>query len=164
MELWDVLDKEGNSKGRTIVRGQPLQPGDYHLVAHAWIVDSNARFLIQKRADDLELHPGIWATAGGSALTGEDSETAMIRELHEELGISVAHGEMKKLRRIVRSDNILDIWLLERDINLDKLTLQEEEVTAVQKADKTSLLKMIPAGSFYDYGAEYFEIVFGAVD
>ena len=159
MELWDVLDQKGNPKGRTIVRGQPLQPGDYHLAVHAWIVDSNGRYLIQRRADHLKLHPGIWATTGGSALAGEDSETAVIRELQEELGITAGKGEMSRLAQIIRSDNLVDLWLLRRDIGLNQLKLQKEEVSTAKFVTGGQLREMIDSGQFYDYGADYLDIV-----
>ena len=80
MEKWDLLDAEGNPTGRTIVRGEPLLPGMYHLVEHIWIVDSKGRLLIQQRNPDLKLMPGVWAANSGSAQAGEDSEDAARRE------------------------------------------------------------------------------------
>lgn len=112
------MNRQGIPKGRTIVRGEPLQPGDYHLVIHIWITDDSGRFLIQKRADHLSLYPGIWAATSGSALAGETSEKAAVRELKEELGITAALGEMNKLCRIIRSDNLVDLWLIKRNIDL----------------------------------------------
>ena len=88
MEKWDLLDAEGNPTGRTIVRGEPLLPGMYHLVEHIWIVDSKGRLLIQQRNPDLKLMPGVWAANSGSAQAGEESEDAARRELKEELGIT----------------------------------------------------------------------------
>lgn len=163
MEFWDVLDREGKPKGWTIERGQPLRPGDYHLVIHIWIVDTKARFLIQKRAEGVLLFPGIWATTGGSALAGEGSETAAIRELREELGILAVPGDMKKISRIVRADNILDIWLLAKDINPENLDLQTEEVSAVKYVNRTQLESMLQAGQFHDYGSDYMNMIFQSV-
>lgn len=163
MELWDVLDREGKPKGRTIERGQPLRPGDYHLVIHIWIFDTKARFLIQKRAEGVLLFPDIWAATGGSALAGEGSETAAIRELREELGITAVPGEMRKISRIVRADNILDIWLLAKDINPEKLDLQTEEVSAVMYVNRAQLESMLQAGQFYNYGSDYMDLIFQSV-
>ena len=37
MELWDVYDADRRLTGRTMVRGERFQPGDYHLVVHICI-------------------------------------------------------------------------------------------------------------------------------
>lgn len=85
MEQWDLLDENGRRTGRTITRGEPLQRGQYHLVEHIWIVDAKGRILIQQRAPHLRLMPGVWAANSGSAMAGEESESAARRELFEEL-------------------------------------------------------------------------------
>lgn len=164
LELWDIIDSDGNPTGKSVERGRPLQPGEYHLVIHAWVMDSQGRFLIQKRADNVQLFPGIWAATGGSALAGEDSETAVMRELKEELGIGTARGDMQIIRRIVREDSILDIWLLKRDVDLDTLRLQAEEVSAARYVHKQELLSMIEAGLFHKYGSDYMDMVFAAAE
>ncbi len=87
MELWDILDEDGNATGRTIMRGNELKEDEYHLVVHIWIINNKGEILIQKRSEHLEFAPGVWATTGGSAIKGEDSITAACRETKEELGI-----------------------------------------------------------------------------
>ena len=79
MEKWDLLDGDGRPLGQTLVRGDKLRPGQYHLVVHIWVEDSKGRLLIQKRAPHLKLMPDTWAVTGGSALAGEDSLTAAAR-------------------------------------------------------------------------------------
>ena len=56
-ERWGLLDDKGNPTGKTMLRGERLKPGQYHLVVHIWIVDEAGRLLIQRRADDLKLMP-----------------------------------------------------------------------------------------------------------
>ncbi len=40
MEKWDVLDGFGNRTARTVTSGGELSDGEYHLVVHAWIINS----------------------------------------------------------------------------------------------------------------------------
>ena len=61
MEKWDLLDGDGRPLGQTLVRGDKLRPGQYHLVVHIWVEDSKGRLLIQKRAPHLKLMPDTWA-------------------------------------------------------------------------------------------------------
>ena len=106
MEKWDLLDGDGRPLGQTLVRGDKLRPGQYHLVVHIWVEDSKGRLLIQKRAPHLKLMPDTWAVTGGSALAGEDSLTAAARELSEELGIEAAPSELKRLGRLRRRNSL----------------------------------------------------------
>ncbi len=158
-EIWDILDVEGNPTGRTIERGQPLRPGEYHLAVHAWILDDQGRYLVQKRAEHLTLLPGIWAACGGSAVAGEDSKTAIRRELQEELGIQVEASELRLLGRSRRVDSFLDIWLVRKNIDLSALTLQEE-VSEADCINKATLMQMVREGTFHDYGLSYFAVLF----
>ena len=57
MEIWDILDENGNKTGRTIIRGEKLEVDEYHLVVHIWIINSNGEILIQKRPEHLEFAP-----------------------------------------------------------------------------------------------------------
>lgn len=121
MEKWDLLDGDGRPLGQTLVRGDKLRPGQYHLVVHIWVEDSKGRLLIQKRAPHLKLMPDTWAVTGGSALAGEDSLTAAARELSEELGIEAAPSELKRLGRLRRRNSLCDLWRLRRDVPLSAL-------------------------------------------
>lgn len=58
------------------------------LVVAAALVDSDGRVLIAQRPDGKQL-AGQWEFPGGKVEPGETPETALIRELEEELGIVV---------------------------------------------------------------------------
>ncbi|MBP2158015.1 MULTISPECIES: 8-oxo-dGTP diphosphatase MutT [Asticcacaulis] len=58
------------------------------LVVAAALVDSDGRVLIAQRPDGKQL-AGQWEFPGGKVEDGETPETALIRELQEELGITV---------------------------------------------------------------------------
>lgn len=160
IETWDIYDKNGNKTGKTVIRGEKLKEGDFHLVVHIWIRNNKGEYMIQKRADHLEYLPSIWATTGGSAIEGEDSQTAAIREVEEELGIRPNIENMKKKKRIFMKNSIVDIWFILQDFSLNDITFCKEEVSAVKWVDKITLKEMIKSGIFYDYGEEYFRYIF----
>lgn len=164
MELWDVLDERGEPTGRMIVRGQPLRPGEYHLAVHIWVVDDRGRFLVQQRSPQVALFPSIWATTGGSAVAGEQSRPAALRELREELGLSVEASRLQLLQRIRRTDSLLDVWMLHQPVDLAELELQAAEVSAAAWIDQPTLRRMLADGEFHDYGADYFALVFAAAE
>jgi 8-oxo-dGTP pyrophosphatase MutT (NUDIX family) len=59
-------------------------------VAVAVVVDDEGPgILVTRRAAKLRAHPGQWALPGGRLDEGEDAEQAALRELHEELGLSL---------------------------------------------------------------------------
>ena len=158
-DRWGLLDDKGNPTGKTMLRGERLKPGQYHLVVHIWIVDEAGRLLIQRRADDLKLMPGVWAVTGGSALAGEDGETAARRELREELGIETAAGELQSLGRLRRRNSFCSLWLLRREVALDALRLQKEEVADAAWVEWDRLMEMVRSREFHHYGDVYFHYI-----
>ncbi|PZO80214.1 MAG: 8-oxo-dGTP diphosphatase MutT [Sphingomonas hengshuiensis] len=61
------------------------------LVTAAALVDRDGRVLVQQRPPGTAM-AGLWEFPGGKVEPGETPETALIRELDEELGIVVDHG------------------------------------------------------------------------
>ena len=62
-----------------------------HVVAGV-ITDVRGRVLLARRGQDSDL-AGLWEFPGGKREPGETSEAALVRELHEELGIEAEVGE-----------------------------------------------------------------------
>ncbi|MEO1198473.1 MAG: (deoxy)nucleoside triphosphate pyrophosphohydrolase [Pseudomonadota bacterium] len=58
------------------------------LVAAVALVDADGRVLIAQRPEGKAM-AGLWEFPGGKVDPGESPEAALIRELHEELGIDV---------------------------------------------------------------------------
>jgi 8-oxo-dGTP diphosphatase len=56
------------------------------FVVAAALVDADGRVLVQQRPHDKSMG-GLWEFPGGKVEPGETPEAALIRELHEELGI-----------------------------------------------------------------------------
>ena len=64
------------------------QPKKILLVVACALVDQDGRILLAQRPEGKAL-AGLWEFPGGKLEPGEDPETSLIRELHEELGITV---------------------------------------------------------------------------
>ena len=99
MELWDAYDDRLRPiEGVTLVRGEPVPEGMFHLVCEVAVRRREGNWRLMKRAPEKPLG-GLWElTAGGAAQQGEDPLTAACRELREETGLS---GEMIPLGHIL---------------------------------------------------------------
>lgn len=61
------------------------------LVAACALIDTDGRVLLARRPEGKKM-AGLWEFPGGKLRDGETPEAALIRELHEELGIEVANA------------------------------------------------------------------------
>ena len=66
------------------------------LVAACALIDKAGRILMAERPAGKEL-AGLWEFPGGKVEDGERPEDALVRELHEELGIGVLSGDLRPL-------------------------------------------------------------------
>ena len=88
MEKWDAYTREGNLANIELIRGQSIPEGLYHLVCEVLVRHEDGSYLCMKRSMSKPNYPGYMeATAGGSALEGEDKLRCIKRELEEETGI-----------------------------------------------------------------------------
>lgn len=160
MEVWDIYDKNRQKTNRTILRSETLKDGEYHLVVHIWPINSEQEFLIQKRADSLSWMPGLWATTGGSAISGEDSITAAIRETKEEIGLEIFPDKIKLLFSETKNNEHTDIYLAFVDNPKSHLSFDPKEVTQIQWANYSTILEMLKSNHFINYGDNYFQNLF----
>ncbi|MGH4125823.1 MAG: NUDIX hydrolase [Clostridium sp.] len=162
MELWDIYDEHREKTGRTHERGIPVKEGDYHLVVHVWIVNDRGEFLIQKRQPWKEGWPNMWdGSAAGSAVVGDSSKVAAIRETKEELGIDLDMSSGEILFTIKFSSGFEDIWLVRQNIDMKEIKLQYEEVADAKWASEKQIKQMIGDGEFiaFNYIDKIFELV-----
>lgn len=153
MEKWDVLTEDGEKTGEVVIRSKrALKAGQYHMVVHIWLVDSQNRLLIQQRSYNLAILPGKWAATGGSAVSGEDELTAAKRELLEELGIDVSLSELELFKKYKGKNDFVSVYIVRKNISLCDIKMQQAEVEAVKWVSTTELLQMINEKKFHSYG------------
>ena len=126
-EYWDIFDMDRRSTGRQHLRGTPMADGDYHLVVNIWVVNSAGQVLLTQRHPDIPF--GLkWACTGGSAITGEDTLTAALRETREEIGLEVLPQQMVPVAQERRLHSFLDTFVVCMDVKDSQIVMQPEEV------------------------------------
>ena len=158
-EIWDIYDRNKNKTGRFHKRGLALNKDDYHIIIHAWVVNSNDEVIITKRHESKRICPNMWECTEGSILAGESSVEGAVRELEEEIGLSFKKEEAVFLTSFVleESNTIVDSFMFRRDVKIEDLVLQENEVSDVLIVNREKYLEMCKKGDiissiryFYD--------------
>lgn len=165
MELWDIYDIDRVRTGKTMVRGEPTPDGALRLVIHVCIFNRDGKMLIQQRQPFKKGWSGMWdMTVGGHAVAGDDSRTAAMREVKEELGLDIDLEGQRPAVTINWEKGFDDVFIVNMDVDTDKLSLQQEEVCAVKWADIDEIKSMIDGGSFIPYHKGYMEMLFHLKD
>ena len=162
-EIIDLYTVDRVPTGKTAKRGDPLEEGTYRMVVHVCIFNSKGEMLIQKRADDIVRWPSYWdISVGGGARAGDTSRQAAERETAEEIGLSIDFSDRRPVITVNFSDGFDDFYTIEKDISLEDLNLQTEEVTDAKWATQKEIEDMIDEGSFIPYQKELLGYLFFA--
>lgn len=134
MAEWnDIYDENRVLTGRKHLRGTPWKKGDYGLVVCVWVYDGRGHLLLTRRAPQKSF-PGTWENSGGAVRAGEDSLTAIVRELREETGIIAAPGDFRLLDHGQDKNCFYDFYCLKADVPLSRIVLQPGETDDVMWA------------------------------
>lgn len=164
MELWDLVDSNRNKIGKKHFRGNKLFPGEYHEAVHIWFKSSEGKYLVQQRSFSKNIGPGGWAITGGAIVAGETSIIGAIREVKEEIGVKLTEDDLNLMfvcEPCENSNAFSDVYLVEKDIDIESCILDKDEVEKVAYLSKDEIFKMVDVGIFYNYGINYFKTVFG---
>lgn len=158
MELWDIYDENKRLTGRTMQRNDwNMKPGEYHLTVLGVIRHTNGRYLITKRVMTKSWAPGWWEVSGGGVMAGEDSRTAVLREIREETGLDVSDwegGYLFSYRRdnLKEKDNyFVDVYRFTGDFSDADLQMQEAETDGYQLATLEEIRAYADEGIFLHY-------------
>lgn len=150
MEIWDILDENGNKTGRTIEKSDPMAraEGVYHQGVDVWIINAEDKILIQKRAPQKKLEPNVWAMTGGSVIKGETELDTIKREAYEELGINLNIDDaIKELH--YRTGNVwVEGYIVRQDIDLEKVIMKSDEVSEVKFASFDEIEELYNTNNF----------------
>lgn len=149
MERWDLYNENRELTGKICMRGEEIPQGFYHLVVHVWIRNYNGEYLISQRSAARPSFPLMWECVGGSAIAGEDSLTAALRETKEEVGLDLIADSGRLIYSVVgrvingvKFTDIVDVWLFEYDgdVDLSNATTTEVAQTKWMNYDEIRIL------------------------
>ena len=165
MELVDLYDENRLPLGRTAERSARKGPGEYRMVVHVCVFDSRGRLLIQRRTPEKVIFPNLWdVSVGGGVDAGETSRQGAEREFREELGHPLDLSGLRPSVTVNFDGGFDDFYILIRDLRLEELTLQREEVRDVRWASLEEVLGMLRQGTFIPYPESFLRFLFDMRD
>ena len=126
----------------TLIRGEPVPAGMYHLVSEILVRHTDGSYLLMQR-DKRKPFGGMWeASAGGSALQGEDPLACAVRELREETGI--ASENLTEVGRVISDERrtVYVEFLCVTGFEKDGIRLQDGETCAYRWITREQMLSM----------------------
>ena len=161
MEKWDLYTKDRQYTGKTMIRGEKIPEGFYRMVVHVCIFNSKGEMLIQQRQANKSGWSNLWdMSVGGHTLAGESSSQGAMREVSEEIGLALSLEQRRPALTIDFDTGFDDIYTVVSDVDIDSLTLQQEEVQAVKWASLEEICRMIDEGTFIPYHKSLIALVF----
>ena len=165
MEWVDLYDENRIPLGKTEDRKTRRTgggSGEYRVVVHVCIFNSEGQLLIQQRSREKEAFPGKWdLSAAGGVCAGETSRRGAEREVREELGYPLDLTSVRPSLTVNYDGGFDDFFLVVRDdLEISHLTLQEEEVAAVRWATQGEVLSMWESGEFILYPKHFLAFLF----
>ena len=159
MEILDVVDENGNPTGQTVERKKAHEEGIMHRTSHVWLLrkkQGKVQILLQKRSETKESFPGCYdISSAGHIPAGMDFVESAIRELQEELGISVSNEDLVFCgdRTVIWDDSFYGrpfhdrqysrVFILWWDMDEEEFIVQKEEVDSVHWMDLDECIEAV---------------------
>lgn len=147
-EILDVVNENGEPTGERVERSFAHANGVRHRTSHVWILrmkDGEAQILLQMRSKDKDSFPGCYdISSAGHIPAGDDFVGSALRELNEELGVTVMADELHEcgIRRFYSEsvfhgapflDNqVTKVFCLWLDMEESGFTVQRTEIDYVR--------------------------------
>lgn len=180
MEILDIVDEDGIPTGDKIDRETAHREGIRHRTAHVWIMrrkknsdspkeEANGterkicagyEILLQKRSFHKDSYPGcLDISSAGHIPAGDEVVDSAIREMKEELGITIMPEQLHfcgkrkfSFQDIFHGKPFFDrqvssVYIVWMDVEKDAMNLQKEEIEDVVWMDFHKCIKMVEENS-----------------
>lgn len=167
------MDEHGKPTGKSCLKSEAHQKGLLHPTVHVWLYTIDGRILIQQRGKNKATHPLLWdVSVAGHVSAGENVVAAAIREVREEIGLTINETDLKSLGTFKAvhkiSEDFIDaelhhIYLCQLKSPLDQLVKQKNEVENLallplfKFAEETWGLASV--GKYVPHGPTYYKTI-----
>lgn len=157
MEMIDIYNENKEKTGIVQSRETKLKKGQFMLFVLAVLEDEYGKILATKRSLNKKWAAGAWEIPGGSAKAGENSETAVLREIVEETGIYIAKHKGKLIYSYKNEDAesgdnyFVDIYHFKSCFNKSNIKVNLDEVIDYMFVDEDDIGKLKEEEGFLHY-------------
>src|SRR5882757_2672876 len=103
-EIFDVVNDRDEVIGQEM-RANVHRLGLKHRAVHVLVFNRRGELFLQKRSMKKDTFPGAWdSSSSGHLDTGEDYDTCAVRELQEEIGLTVASAPKRLFKLEPRAE------------------------------------------------------------
>ena len=154
-EKRDLYNIDKKPIGKTINKGEKIPNNTYIIVVTMFIENEENKLLIQKRSRE---KGGKYGFLSGHPKEGESSICGIITEAYEELGLRISEEDILLIHTEKTSNKFFDFYYMKKNINLQKLKLQNEEVENVCWLSIEEIDKLINGEEFFENHIDAYEI------
>lgn len=128
-EMLDIVNEADEVVGQAS-RADIHRKGMMHRATHIILTNSVQQIFMQLRSKTKDTNPGLWDTsAAGHVDVGESYEACAVRELEEELGVTVLIDSLVEIGRLSpTADNGFEFVRIYTAVSDDPITLEPNEI------------------------------------
>ena len=147
MELLQVFDADKNMLNEYVERDKKLKlpEGKYFMIILLFIQNNEGKFLIQKTSKE---KGSEYAVTGGHVTYKDDAITTCIKEAEEELGLTLSEDDLEEIDVLKHDVGYVAIYYLKKNIDINALTLQEDEVESISWMSTDEINNLINENNF----------------
>lgn len=127
-EIFDIVNERDEVVGR-LPRFQVHRDGIKHRAVHVLVFNARGESFLQKRSRKKDCFPGAWdSSASGHLDSGKEYDACAVRELREELGITIATPPRRLFKIAACSESGHEFAWVYRLESEGPFTLHPEEI------------------------------------
>lgn len=155
MEIWDGYYKDGTLANVDLIRDNTIPDGLFHLVCEVLVRHIDGDYLLMQRDFTKPNYGGYYeATAGGSALKGEDEISCAKRELFEETGI--CSDSFTLIGKTIAKETIYYNFLCITDCDKTSISLQDGETVAYKWVNETEFIAFVNSAEMIETQKQHY--------
>ena len=148
-EYVDVMDAEGRYTGEKVLKSIAHSKGLFHPTVHIWFYTRDGYILIQQRGRNKSTFPLLWdVSVAGHVSSGESIKNAAIREIEEEVGLTINKEALQPLG-IYKCEQEHHSSLIDREFHHAFLCELKTPISSLRKQDsEVEALELLPLHTF----------------